>query len=208
MSSGLADVLPHVVDPSCSDPNLFQELTDQDVWNSFDRLAAAHERETKRDFAVLQQASGLSFHPSSILADMSLRAHIRPITMTSYDWMHNFAVGGVMNTEMHAMLQRCKEVLGIRYAQLDCFVRADWVFPSWQRTHQITEVFSAVRERAGADTFKATASEVLLVFPLVREFIISVVRPAGGLEAECESMLHLCGVLDHLLLAKKVRNRM
>lgn len=204
VSSGLVGVVPHVVDPSCSDPNLLQAMTDQDVWSSFDRLAAAHGRETKREFAALQQASGLTFHPRSILADIPLREHIRPIAMTNFDWMHNFAVGGVFNTEMHAMLLRCKEVLGIRYAQFDCFVQAAWTFPSWQHTHQVSEVFSIVRERAGADTFKATASEILMVYPLVREFIVSILRPAGGLEAECESMLHLCGVLDLLLLAKKV----
>lgn len=58
VSSGLADELPHAVDTSCSDPDLFLQVSDDDLWRAFDRLKEAKGRGTKRDFVLLQQASG------------------------------------------------------------------------------------------------------------------------------------------------------
>lgn len=65
-------------------------------------------------------------------------------------------------------------------------------------------VFTLSREKASTDNFKASASEVLLIFPLLREFALQVVRPTRTLEKEVASLLALCGVLDRILEAKRV----
>ena len=67
----------------------------------------------------------------------------------------------------------------------------------------MSQVFSPSREKAGTETFKAGASEILQIFPLVREFIVRIVEPTGELEKERESVLGLFGVLDCMLVAKK-----
>ena len=78
----------------------------------------------------------MNFDENSILADVELRKHLPPISVTSFDWMHNILVSGIVSVEIHAFLDRCKEALGVRYSDLNAFVNADWRFPSSQRNHQ------------------------------------------------------------------------
>lgn len=52
------------------------------------------------------------------------------------DWMHNFVVSGIVNTEIAALMHKAREVLGVRYEDIDRFVCADWVWPSWQTGHK------------------------------------------------------------------------
>lgn len=66
-------------------------------------------------------------------------------------------------------------------------------------------MFSLVRERASDDHLKASASEMLQVYPLVREFARSIVEPAGTMESECASLFALCDVLDAMMAVKQAR---
>ena len=79
---------------------------------------------------------GLNFEPDGLLADRSLRQHVPPIKVTRMDWMHNFLVGGILNSEIHSFLERARHDLGLRYKDLDQFVNANWQWPSWQQTHK------------------------------------------------------------------------
>lgn len=69
---------------------------------------------------------------------------------------------------------------------------------------KVTEVFTVGREKAGRETFKASASELLQIFPLLREFVVQIVQPTGKLTAETTSLLRLCDVVDSFLVAKQV----
>jgi hypothetical protein len=153
LRSGLADEAQNLLDVSASDPSRFQAVSDEDVWAAYDSLAVARRTRPQREFEVLQQASGLTFDPAGLLADKELRAHLRPISATVFDWMHNFLVGGIVQTELHAFLGRCREVLGLRFSQFNDFVSADWRWPSWQQTHQVMKSKSWLRSgRAVCDS--------------------------------------------------------
>ena len=119
------------------------------------------------------------------------------------DWMHNFLVHGVVNAEMQIFLQRCKEQVGVFYEDLQMFICSDWRWPSGQSTHKATDVFTRAREKSSTDHVKTSASELLMVFPLVREFALTLVRPTGKLALEVNSMVSLCKVLDCMLAAKR-----
>ena len=137
LSAGLADDGLGLVDVTCSDPSRFVQVADADMWEQFDALEEANRTKTRKEFSILQQAAGLSYHEGSILNDAELRIHMPPISMTHMDWMHNFLVGGVLNTELTAFLSRAKEVLNIRYESLRQFVVADWRWPAAQQTHGV-----------------------------------------------------------------------
>ena len=202
MQSGLAEDNPRLIDVSCCDHRRFQVCNDSDIWEAFDRLGAVREGMSNRDFGMQEQAAGLNYHPQSILADRQLRNHIGPISSTKMDWMHNLCVGGVASVEIHLFLERCRGELGVRYADLEVFAQADWRWPAWQGNHKVPEVFSKSRERASSDHFRAGASEILQVFPLIRDFALAIVRPTQKLELEVRSLLGVCAVLDCLLAAK------
>lgn len=69
--------------------------------------------------------------------------------------------------------------------------------------HKAHDVFSAARERAASDHMKASASELLMVFPIVRHFALTVIRPTGRLALETKSLCALCALLDIYVAAKR-----
>ena len=66
-------------------------------------------------------------------------------------------------------------------------------------------MFSESREKASTDHLKASTSELLMAFPLVRHFAVTLVQPLGKLSAECRSLLALCALVDAFLAAKHGR---
>lgn len=64
-------------------------------------------------------------------------------------------------------------------------------------------MFTPGREKASTETLKAAASELLLVYPLVRHFATTVIAPTGKLVRELRSLMHLCALLDGMAAAKK-----
>lgn len=65
------------------------------------------------------------------------------------------------------------------------------------------DVFSAAREKAASDHMKASASELLMVFPIVRHFALTVIRPTGQLASETKSLCALCALVDMYVAAKR-----
>jgi len=61
--------------------------------------------------------------------------------------------------------------------------------------HAAHQSFNASRERAGSESFKATASEVLTVFPVVLHFAQVIVAPSGKLGAEVKCLEALGAVI-------------
>ena len=49
---------PSLVDIGCSDPSQFVRVSDQDMWDSFDNLASQKDVLNRREFAILERASG------------------------------------------------------------------------------------------------------------------------------------------------------
>ena len=204
LRSNLVEGQDYLVDVACSDSSKFHESSDADIWEAWDRLAAEHGRMTKGAFASLEKASGFSYHPDALLSDHGLRRLLGPASCTTMDWLHNCLQNGIASQEIVAFLSACKAKLGITWKDFESFVGARWSFPRGQNNHKVDAIFSEVRERSGgAETFKAGASETLMVFPLLRHFVETIVKPTGSLGDECDSMLLMCSILDGLLGLKR-----
>ena len=69
----------------------------------------------------------------------------------------------------------------------------------------MADVFTTSREKAAVDHVKASASELLMVYPLLRHFAATVIRPTRKLAAEVASLNCLCALLDTMVAAKRGR---
>ena len=193
-----------LIDTTCTDVRKFALNTDRDVWHSVDRLIREHGTLGKGEFDMLEKASGFTMCQNGVLADVALRTALLPVTTWTYDWMHVYLSNGIMSHELHLMLSDAKKLHKISYSTLNTFVGADWRFPSHTMGRQRSAAFfSDARERASSDTFKAMASEVLLIYPLVRHFCFMVLERLGGMMKQLQSFYAACDSVDMLRRAKE-----
>jgi len=78
--------------------------------------------------------------------------------------------------------------------------------PSKQLSSKVDNIFSDARERAATDHLKASASEILQIFPLMREFASAVVEPTGKMAEECTALRAMCAMLEGFLAGKQGRD--
>ena len=199
MSSNLS--AEGIVCVACTNPANFQLHSDSDVWRSVDKVHAAAEAVsagtmTKGDFEDLQKAAGFTHCSAGVLLDVGLRRHLLPVTSFRYDWMHVFLSHGVLNHELHNLLSVARRLHRVGFKQLDEFSRAGW---KWLASAKgVRDLFSEGRERASSDGFRAMASELLVVYPLVRLFCRKALQRLGGMAKELDSFYARCEVIDML----------
>ena len=71
-------------------------LTTEESWaNSIISLIEKKDELSKGDFALWQQASGLSYNSHALIFDPDLCHMIRPVTQLVHDYMHGFFVKGI-----------------------------------------------------------------------------------------------------------------
>ena len=195
----------YLVDIACADSARFDPQTDADLWQAHDRLATLKRepRMTKKQFTLEERASGVSFDEAGLLHDVELRA-IFPPSCYARDPMHTMLAGGVMSTEMYAVIRALSaEIPGFSFSTLAAFAGATWQFPKCRAKINLPNIFSAVREAATwkDKSFKAGASETLAVIPIVRYFIDLMV-PDGSMQSERASFMAACHVVDLMQAVK------
>ena len=170
--------------------------SDTSVWQIVDHLDSRFGIGTKKAFSELEVRLGFNYVPGGVLLDRSMREKWKPISMTCFDPMHVYLVAGVFQREMTLLLpllsaQRVKE------ADLHSWCTS-FTFPHIHRSSGATakDVF---RKKFEGD-FKATASEVLAVYPLLRARFQTINRETMGhdLKMGIDSFYRLCDVLDSL----------
>jgi len=181
----------YVVAASCSDVTKLDFHTNETIWACADRLASAHLPKT--DFENLEKAFGLNYHPEGLLHDHTLREYVKPAQHTMYDFMHVWLVSGVAHMEIFEFLQRLRP-FGVGYPQIDSYIRV-WHWPKYV-TNPPTAAFNEARASSSSEAFKAGASEILSLYPVLRHIIEVVVQPRGILQNEIKSILALFRVLD------------
>ena len=194
--SGLEDPTGYLLDITCSSPEAFDMKQNADVWAAFDNLERSKPALTKSAFSRLEQATGLNYSSVGILADAELRRYVLPIACHTYDSMHTFWSNGLAAAELHLFLQACANKLDLRYAALDMLCKADWGHCKHMPL-KLKHISTETRERACSTSFKAMASEVISVMPVVAYFAETVVEPTGHLQDEVASFkaFHAVGVL-------------
>jgi hypothetical protein len=205
--TGVASLDPtgYLVDIGCFDVALFDEHSDETLWEACDLLQARSGSGTKKAFAALEQSLGVVHEPEGILLDRSLRSFVCPASSTVWDWMHVFLVHGLFQLEAHLLFGRLKDACGWGFPEVAAYM-ATWHWPSHVKERP-DDVFNARRASAGnnAGTFKAGASEILRLYPVMRFMLRMVLGGAGRLDRERCSFDALCSTLDALMAVKSGR---
>ena len=206
-NSDMAHRMDGHVEHTCAFPRLFKTTAADTLELMVDELVLARAQHsagliTKGSLENLQLVSGMNGSPLSLLADLQLRPHVKPIQMLTVDWMHSVLQDGLLNVEVHVFLNAAR----IPASRLQAYLKADWCFPRDMQRRGLGahRIFSDARARSRdeAGKFKAMASEMLLVYGLVRHFVETRVPEIAGLHVMRASFLAACAVVDILLRAK------
>ena len=84
--SGL--VSENIVDVSCSQPNRFRGRTDEEAWGPHALLEELATAVKNTPFKNMQTMTGSKYHPKDLLAARRLKRFIRPVNITTYDYVH------------------------------------------------------------------------------------------------------------------------
>ena len=192
----------YLVEITCSDMDRFDWASDRDLFDVADLLQSSRGTMGVGAFKQLEMSTGFNHNERGILADTELRPFLRPASSFTFDPMHCLWSNGIVSVEVHCFLQRLREQTQFSWRDIQMFCKADWQFPSFCRAKGrcIHEVFNEVRERFSKYAFKAGATEMLVVLPLLLHFGETWV--AAALPREIESLRALAVVAHETQEAK------
>ena len=209
LNSDIAATDDAFVEISCSDVNRFGRAASRDIYRDADVLVAAHRRVesgamTRTRFNNLQKICGLNSAPHGVFADKRLRIHIDFANVITIDWVHCMLSDGVMSTEAHLFISAAHSFVTMR--DLESYMKGEWCFPASIRAKSrvLWQVFQSERCPSG-DKLKASASEMLGLYALLRHFAETRMRDVVGLEPQKASFFAACSIMDVILLAKQGR---
>ena len=190
-----------LVDISCRDLSRCGLRSNKDVWDLCDDLATC----PKQDLEERQHATGLKFHPETLLFDIALRPHVLPASTTHGDAMHILLSNGLFNSDVMHLIKWMKATLlpnkgdptplsSVRRFYAD----EGWTSPIPNPLAGISET----REKHSDELLKCNASEGLTVYPLLRAFVVSVCGDQAG-EPQVRAFLLLCRILDEISMLIK-----
>ena len=195
---------PGLVHISCAEVEKFQLASDADLWRKADHLHALCGTTTKTAFEHKQLLYGLTYCPEGLLWDRSLRPYVHPASCTSYDSMHCLVGNGVAQNETGYLLSALKGI-GVTWQHLRRYTASDWHFNAASGSSAILRAsFAEAREKAWASSgaFKSTASEMLMMQPVLLHFLHTVVQPTNQLQPHLASYEALGRLLHIVRLAK------
>jgi len=199
------------VDITCYDVNRFRCWSPDELYSTIDMLVAARSRVVAgtmyhNRLANLEKTCGFNANPHCILADVNLRSRMDVFSSCLYDWMHSALQNGVVTEEMYLYTQACGSV-GHGTVGLEAFIRGDWQFPFSNRAkgQGLYHIFDKFRSRASdkAERLKASASEMLGVYGLIRHWAAAIVGDVDAISPQRRSFEAACAVIDIILQAKR-----
>ena len=169
-----------------------------------DELERAHGVMGKGAFIELEKSLGATYNPRGLLACLPLRPFISPSKALTYDLQHTLFQQGIVSFEISNVLEAMRQKVGVRYAVVRLFLLAEWTFPTHRKRDgmQLFRLFNDDREEANrkSGTFKASSSETMFVYVLLRRFIeqhiATLDRNPHPLQAEIQSFRSMCDVAD------------
>ena len=196
----------YILDGAESNPARFDERTDADFWDTHDELSNVLRTQGKTRMQEKEKLSGLCFNAHGVCADVELRNIYKPSTSLTYDSFHCAFANGFACNEFYLFLDFSQEHSNYNYRDMQFFLAADWHWSKHNSTmtaKRLVEMFSKTRTKAnkGAESWKGQASEVMFVYPLLRHFASTCLRPVQALQLK--SFLRCCDVLDVLQSAKR-----
>ena len=191
----------------CPDVELFLFASSEELWLKADRLHAAHGTSTKIAFEHLQMVYGFTYCPEGLLWDRELRPYVLPAECTTYDSMHVFVSNGIVQNETGYLLKALRGI-GVTWDHLRRFAEGGWHFCGVSGSLAVLRTcLNDARERAWTadNKFKSTASEMLVLMPVLLHFLHSVVQPTNQLCDHVASYEALARVVSLTKMAKDGR---
>ena len=199
------DLPAGMVGLNCSDPSQFRFATSADLWRKADMLHAYVGISTKAFFQDLEKATGLHYQEKGVLWDVALREHVPVGDVFCYDPMHVLVANGLAQTEVDHVLAAL-EASGVSINDVHKFMAVGWQFCRVLGSERILlACFAPPRLRAfrGDGHFRTQASEMLVLFPVLCNFMSTVIRSAGTLDLQVDSFEALARVLYLSRLGKE-----
>ena len=179
----LADVTSPTLDA-------FVPNTNEAIFANVDELQRLYGRcqskaMTKGNFALAEQACGMTHNPHGLLLDKQLRPHFQPLQMHTEDWAHIYLCNGIGGSELWHLLDHLK-AHDVKY---DTFKKEMQLW-KWPKHHTggkgVWRLFSDKRATANTEGWKSSASEFLMIYPIVLDWISTNVSEQIPGEVESE----------------------
>lgn len=191
-------IKPPFVHVSESNPDLFVQMTDSDAFAIVDDLArVAAAPHHKGRFEELQRCSGFNFAPHGLLQDKEVR-ELLPPSKANYDTMHVYFSQGVFGSETRLLFVALEKAFKDKLSPVSsqdfvALVSAHWITPGAGSLHNTP----SERRRGATLAFrdKASASMLLMLFPLLEFFVRTFLITVDCLSREVASYLALCSVI-------------
>ena len=167
--------------------------TSQEIFSSWDRMAARQACSNQQQWKLWQQAAGISFSPEAMLACLQLRSVVDPVKQFVHDWMHCLCSNGIISLGIFFILE-----------EMDCWKEfgnysSCWALPASFGNIKVAPLFEAkrVEKHKRSMKFNSTASELLTVLPILVHFCQNVCKEACIKQVEClASLLYLVELLQ------------
>ena len=211
-NSGLAHRRAGYVEITCATPDSFHARDLRELNANIDMLMQSQRQcnvgtVTKTQHHQLEIMLGLNTNPLGFLADSELRKHVNPRSAFTYDWVHNSLQDGTLTAEIWQLLHACRP-LGVMPSHLHDFLKDEgWEWPAHMSSKgkQLHRIFDSYRSKSSieADRLKASASECLGAYALIRHFVETRIGDSPDIIKQKNSFLAACAVLDLILLTKQ-----
>ena len=196
------------VEIDCASHDKFKLTCSNDLHDMVDSILTMQQRVNAGEAAMsklirMQMACGLYCTPHGLLACPELRRRLNILGSVRFDWMHCALQDGTLTTEANLLLT-ASEGLGFTSSDLEAHFKNDWVFPQQHQSKGklLWRIFDQSRKGL-QEKIKASASEMLILYVLLRHFFICRVGHRPDIAAKLQSFIAACAVVDILLLAKR-----
>lgn len=156
---------------------------------------------TKTAYGQLESATGFRANPLGIALSTALRRHIDLPDVINYDWVHSALQGGVVTCEVEALLVATRTAR----SELQAFLANEaWQYPgrSRQKAKYLHKVFDPRRVGEDPDKVRATCSELLGLYGMLRCFFEVKYAARPEFTHHLESFSLLCKAIDTILAMK------
>ena len=193
-----------IVDICCTDPDKFKTITEAEMDDSLALVEAAHKRWlagrlTKDMYEQIEKSKGLTYNSKGLMWDPRVRPLIKQSVVTM-DWPHSLLCDGSFSTEVYLFLQSSERLADKGFADVATHLKDQWTFPAQRRgsMKQLHLVFNDFRCDYASDheRLKASASELLAVYGLVRHWIATEVQGVAALDDHVASFHACCETVD------------
>jgi len=209
--SAIEEHSDQLVDVTCSDPRLFKRQDDasrsQDlalVEAAALRLEANRLTQTLHDKICMSR--GLTYNRYGVLWDPCTRAMITQ-DVVIIDWVHSVLCDGSFSCEAHLVLESSERVVHKGFNHVESFLKDGWNLPAHRNTYKgvLYHIFDDIRHTYddNHEKLKASASELLSVYGLLRHWVLLELQGADGMEKQVLSFNACCECIDILLQAKQ-----